>query len=238
MNILTKYHISITTPPNYAFSHQLGTIDDLLSQFISDYYTITRASSLLNYVSSVLANNDLVGGEVNTQSRQMALIDSSLTRIYESEDAYDNDPTIQPDFCLPTKDLVEIVAIWRNCLLNAPIAGQITKHEQYQITFSKIITPSGGIHYHADSNIEDNSDIARHLTHSDKDYAAFQLEAIQNIVTRAKNGLKVDNFITDVLGSSLHAYPDNNLVEIADGDTFLLIDDFKQLLQEWLDFIS
>jgi len=81
---------------------------------------------------------------------------------------------------------------------------------------------------------EEYFDLAIHISDSGISDTKGQIDAIN----KTQSGDYTDGLWGEVLGSSLYIYPSNNTVEIGDGDTILPIQDFKELLQEWLAFIS
>jgi len=81
---------------------------------------------------------------------------------------------------------------------------------------------------------EEYFDLAIHISDSDISDTKSQIDALN----RTQSGVYTDGLWGEVLGSSLYVYPSNNTVEIGDGNTILPIQDFKELLQEWLTFIN
>jgi len=109
----------------------------------------------------------------------------------------------------------------------------MTKSEEYQISFQKQVTASNRVYNFATTTNIANADIANHITYSDKVYTNAQI----NSITKEQNGIGSDFFWGEVLGSPLY-FHSNNTVEVGDGGTILPAKDFKELLQEWLVFIS
>jgi hypothetical protein len=112
----------------------------------------------------------------------------------------------------------------------------MTKREQYNIIFSKIIESDGDVNYLTTTTTEDYFDLAGHLRFSDIDNSKDQLLTINAVL--ADGGDDIDGLWGEVLGSALYIHGSNNTVEIGDGDTIIPIQDFKELLEEWLDFIT
>jgi len=110
----------------------------------------------------------------------------------------------------------------------------MTKREQYNISFQKLITPSNAVMNRSSTQNEDYFDLAIHISDSDIYDTKSQIDELN----KAQSGSYADGLWGEVLGSSLYIYASNNTVEIGDGDTILPIQDFKELLQEWLAFIS
>lgn len=109
----------------------------------------------------------------------------------------------------------------------------MTKREQYQISFKKQITPRNEVYYFAQTDSLMYGDIAGHLTYSNKVYTNAQISAI----IKEQDGSSSDFFWGEVLGSSLY-FHSNGTVEVGEVGTTLPMQDFKELLQEWLAFIS
>jgi len=109
----------------------------------------------------------------------------------------------------------------------------MTKREQYQLTFQKLITSDNWVFNFASTPDLSYGDIATHLTSSDKFYTNAQLEAIAREQAEGSS----DYFWGELMGSSLYFHSDGT-VEIGDADTVMPLGDFKGLLQEWLAFIS
>lgn len=109
----------------------------------------------------------------------------------------------------------------------------MTKRERYQISFQKQITPRNRVYNFAHTDNLVYGDIAGHLTNSDKIYVNAQLKAI----IKEQEGAGSDFFWGEVLGSGLY-FHSNGTVEVGEGGTILPLQDFKELLQEWLVFIS
>ncbi|MCO5949696.1 hypothetical protein [Mucilaginibacter flavidus] len=110
----------------------------------------------------------------------------------------------------------------------------MTKREKYHLVFKKLVSSSGTIFFEARSELEDYFDLAIHISQSDKIHTVSQINALD----RVRNGYKADGFWGEVFGSPLYIYASNNTVEVGEGDTFLGIEDYKELLQEWLIFIT
>ncbi|MDB5091052.1 MAG: hypothetical protein JWR09_5046 [Mucilaginibacter sp.] len=110
----------------------------------------------------------------------------------------------------------------------------MTKREKYHLVFQKLVSSKGTIFFEARTDLEDYFDLAIHISDSDKIHAVSQINALD----RVQNGFKADGIWGDVFGSPLYIYASNKTVEVGEGGTILTIDDFKQLLQEWLDFIN
>jgi hypothetical protein len=106
--------------------------------------------------------------------------------------------------------------------------------EKYDISFQKLITPSQAVVSKAISNNEDWFDLVSHISDSDIPNTVSQIIALNKV----QNGFNSDGLWGEVFGSSLYIYFSNNTVEIGDGETILPIEDFKELLQEWLAFLN
>ncbi|MBP9689979.1 MAG: hypothetical protein KBE91_10240 [Bacteroidia bacterium] len=94
----------------------ISTIDETMSAFIWDHYTLNSANSLLNLIDGIISSNILEFDEVYTQGEALALINNTVTKIYIDMDAYLDDNNIPPDFTLPTAHFKVIVEAWRDYL--------------------------------------------------------------------------------------------------------------------------
>lgn len=119
-DILTSYEIKFSTSGDYAMLNKITSVNDLMSQFIGDHYTLCEANRLLSGIKSVLNSNTSIYWTY-TQSLQIAVLNNLITKIYEDIDAYESDNSINPDFSLPTSDFKIIVEAWVNFLSNSPL---------------------------------------------------------------------------------------------------------------------
>jgi len=113
----------------------------------------------------------------------------------------------------------------------------MTKREIFQISFKKSISGEW-VNFFALTTNSDYYDIARHLTNSDKTNTIDQINSIENAMGRLQKGLAVNEFWGELFGSPLYIYPETNNVIVGIEETSVTITDFKELLQEWLAFIS
>ncbi len=86
-----------------------------LAQYINDHYTLDEADRLLSGINEVLKGKTPLGGGA-TQSLQLGRVEITSTKIYKDVDDYYDNPSINPDFELPTTDFKIIVETWRNYL--------------------------------------------------------------------------------------------------------------------------
>ena len=105
--------------------------------------------------------------------------------------------------------------------------------DQYHLVFQKAVNGFGDMTKFTTTDDVVYSDLALHLTYCDDIYINAQLETIDNVLN--SNG--EDFFWGEVMGSAVE-FHSNNTVEIGDGGFTLPILDFKELLKEWLTFIS
>lgn len=113
--ILNQYKVSFSNPADFEMK-LINSVNVVMNQFIGDHYTLNSANSLLNVIDNTISSNSSVFDEVYTQSEQIALINSTVTKIYADMDAYLDDNNITPDFTLPTAHFKVIVEAWRDYL--------------------------------------------------------------------------------------------------------------------------
>lgn len=113
--ILKQYKVSFSNPVSNSMK-DISTINETLSAFIWDHYTLSDANDLLNFINDIISSNGSVFEEVYTQSEALALINSTTTKIYIDMDAYGENNNLTPDFTLPTTDFKVIVEAWRDYL--------------------------------------------------------------------------------------------------------------------------
>lgn len=113
--ILNQYKVKFSKPANF-FTKDISTIDETMSAFIWDHYTLSDANNLLNFVNEIISSNSSVFVDTYTQGEALALINNTVTKIYIDMDAYLDDNNITPDFTLPTAHFKVIVEAWRDYL--------------------------------------------------------------------------------------------------------------------------
>ena len=113
--ILNQYKVKFSKPANF-FTKDISTIDETMSAFIWDHYTLSDANNLLNFVNEIISSNSSVFVDTYTQGEALALINNTVTKIYIDMDAYLDDNNITPDFTLPTAHFKIIVQAWRDYL--------------------------------------------------------------------------------------------------------------------------
>ncbi len=113
--ILKQYKVSFSNPADFEMK-LIDSVNVVMNQFIGDHYTLNSANSLLNVIDNTISSNSSVFDEVYTQSEQIALINSTVTKIYADMDAYLDDNSITPNFTLPTAHFKVIVEAWRDYL--------------------------------------------------------------------------------------------------------------------------
>ena len=104
---------------------------------------------------------------------------------------------------------------------------------QYHLVFQNGVTSDGDSTRFIITDDELYGDLALHLMSCNKININAQLKTINNVL----NGNGGDFFGGEVMGSSVE-FHSNNTIEIGDGGFLLPISDFKELLEEWLTFIS
>ncbi|MEE1946701.1 futalosine hydrolase [Pedobacter sp. KR3-3] len=122
--------------------------------------------------------------------------------------------------------LIELLSFLKN-------PTEFVRH-QYSITFIKKRLVQGRYYYTTFTSNPDNEDIANHLANSDKRITEIQIEDIQ----KAMDGEAIEEHWGEVMGSQLEIFPKKGSVLIGYAKKTIPIGDFKQLLQEWLAFIS
>ena len=115
IEILNQYEVSFSNPASFG-KKLIASVNPVMNQFIGDHYRLNEANSLLNFVNDIISSNSSVFVDSYTQSEQIALINSTVTKIYADMDAYLDDNNITPDFTLPTPDFKVIVQAWRDYL--------------------------------------------------------------------------------------------------------------------------
>jgi len=108
------------------------------------------------------------------------------------------------------------------------------KSKEYNISFYKKAGSLNEIFYIAESSAPENGDIANHLTLSDKYLTEDQIEELNKVL----NGIRVQEDWGEVMGSQLEIFPQENTVQVGYTNRRIPLSDFKQLLEEWLLFIS
>ena len=110
----------------------------------------------------------------------------------------------------------------------------MTIRQAYGIEFTKIIDLNSKPYYWAVTKIPENYEIASHISVSDSYLTQDQI----NELTKAINGIPIQEEWGEIMGSSLTIYPSDGTVQINYTNRRIPIQDFKQLLQEWLIFIN
>jgi hypothetical protein len=110
----------------------------------------------------------------------------------------------------------------------------MTKREQYAVSFQRIPAPySGSMPIATTTNIH-NAVIAGHISDSNLIITQIQIADLQ----KALNGEPVEIEWGEIMGSTLEIYANEGTVQIGYTDRRIPIHDFKELLEEWLAFIS
>lgn len=115
--ILDQYQVEFSMPVNLGGLKHISSINESMSQFIEDHYTIREANRLLSGINKTIAGIEPGEGGFYTQSLMIAIISASETKIYDNMDEYDDDESMLPSFELPTLDFKEIVEAWANYLI-------------------------------------------------------------------------------------------------------------------------
>ena len=109
----------------------------------------------------------------------------------------------------------------------------MTKREEYAISFRRVKTSYGYDNFTETTN-DENEQIAIHIENSGKRITELQIDALE----KALNKEKIQEDWGEVMGSQLDIYVQRGTVQIAYTNNEIPIQDFKQLLEEWLDFIT
>jgi hypothetical protein len=111
----------------------------------------------------------------------------------------------------------------------------MTKREEYQLSFQTQVTSNNRLYHFATTNNLASGDIAGHLTDSDEAYITRQIRKLNDAI----NGEGIEGlWVQGPMGSSLEVFPANGIVEVGDIGMQMPIEDFKELLEEWLAFIQ
>lgn len=109
----------------------------------------------------------------------------------------------------------------------------LSKGQEYAISFHRKTTPNGYYHFVTTTNAN-NEEIANHISDSGKRITEMQIEDLQ----KAINGEPMDEYWGEVIGSQLEIFTQDKTVQIGYASRRIPIQDFKRLLEEWLEFIS
>jgi hypothetical protein len=107
--------------------------------------------------------------------------------------------------------------------------------ERYGITFKRTETAGNSIFFYADNARLEDAATAHHLVCSNKVWTILQIEDLQKAIGGEWGN---EEFWGVVEGSSLFIYQDAGVVKLHDDVRLITMADFKQLLEEWLNFIS
>jgi hypothetical protein len=110
----------------------------------------------------------------------------------------------------------------------------MTTRQTYGIEYTKVIGPHGTTNCWAVAKDPENYDIASHISVSDSYSTQDQI----NELTKAMNGIPIQEEWGEIMGSFLTIYPTDGTVQVNYTNRRIPITDFKQLLQEWLTFIT
>ena len=120
-DILHQYQVKFSSPADYGTHNRIDSVNDWLSLFIEDHYSLYESNRLLSGVTAIINSDDATGGGFDTQSLYLAIINCNTTNIYSDLDDYFNDSKATPSFSLPTSDFQIIVQAWRDYLVNSPV---------------------------------------------------------------------------------------------------------------------
>jgi len=106
--------------------------------------------------------------------------------------------------------------------------------EKYKIEFQKTVGSNGIVFCYADNATIDNAELAHHLVCSSKMATEQQ---IKDLEIALQGGIIQEDW-GETRGSSLYIYTSEGNVQVGYSASKIPITDFKQLLEEWLAFIS
>jgi hypothetical protein len=106
--------------------------------------------------------------------------------------------------------------------------------EQFGITFEKIISENGTLSHFATAQNIQEGEVARHLICSNKRAVEMQISDLQQALREEK----VQEHWGEIMGSNLFIYQSKGTVQVNYYHRQIAIQDFKQLLEEWLVFLN
>ncbi|MDV6168987.1 hypothetical protein R1T16_11160 [Flavobacterium sp. DG1-102-2] len=109
MNILNNYEIRFDTIDVYGSFRVMHSVNELLSAYVTEFNSYSRASQLLNSINNLLASDQKGCG--TTQGMISVITESGVTKLSMEVPEYVNE-SLQLDFELPTTHLKEIVEAW------------------------------------------------------------------------------------------------------------------------------
>ena len=110
----------------------------------------------------------------------------------------------------------------------------MTKREEYHISFQKKTISAIYIYPFATSTNSENSEIAGHISDSVESTARSQIGSLQDVI----DGKRIQEDWGEVMGSQLDIFQQERTVQVGYANRRIPIQDFKQLLEEWLQFIT
>lgn len=119
-SIFNLYEVKFSSPANFPLINDISSVNDFLSIFVGDHYTITEACSLVKTINEFLINGTEDSIFLYTESLIAAVISKTDTNIYESMDDYLDDNTLSPTYSLPTADFLIIVTAWKDYISKSP----------------------------------------------------------------------------------------------------------------------
>ncbi|MBB5438572.1 hypothetical protein HDC92_002248 [Pedobacter sp. AK017] len=105
--------------------------------------------------------------------------------------------------------------------------------ENYGISFYKKSSPFNTFTNVATTSVTENIDIASHISNSSIVLVQDQIAELNKVL----DGIRVQEDWGEIMGSELTIFPVEGTVQIGYTNSRIPIQDFKVLLEEWLEFI-
>ena len=117
MSVLSIYQVEFFVKNLYGKMKSVKTINPCLSGYIITYRSLDRLNSLILKLEKIL-NGEQPSVSGFTESNYYISTTQSEVKIYTDGDAWLDNPSIQPDFKLPTSDFKVIMEAWRDYLVS------------------------------------------------------------------------------------------------------------------------
>lgn len=120
-----------------------------------------------------------------------------------------------------------------NSIINMQNSKVMTKKQKYSISFQRQVMSGAIENIVSTTNIE-NELIASHIENSGIIDTKSQIEELQ----KALNNEKIQQHWGEIMGSQLDIFVSRGTVQIGYTNREIHLNDFKGLLEEWLEFIT
>ncbi len=115
MGTISDYKVKFYIADIYGPRKCISSVNEYLSDYISDFYNLVDSNNLLSDINSVLNGHiPKCGGA--SRSLIYAIHEVSQTRIYSHANDYYENNSILPDYVLPTADFKQILKKWKEFL--------------------------------------------------------------------------------------------------------------------------